>query len=374
MKTVKNRLIWLVLAAILILIVAVSGFFVLGNNFGFVGKTMNSVVPTDLGSNYGTQKSSVWLSGTGEPSSALGNNGDFYLNLANSDVYQEINGVWVKVANIRGAQGTTGATGAIGPQGPPGSTGATGAQGSAGANGVTWWNGTGTPSSIMGSNGDFYLNLATSDVYNKISGTWTWVTNIRGSTGAQGPKGDTGATGPAGATGSTGAIGATGATGTTGATGPTGPQGQTGTTVIAYDYINDSNPIQLPPPIADDPTNPYSTVTFQYIAIDQVKITAPANGYVLLTFTCSAYTTALNTVHAALGTKPNTGDLNLNIAKDPNEFIPITVQSVAPVTAGNTYYFYATAYNDGGYPSGFSWTHSNCQLYCPYLTAVFYQK
>jgi hypothetical protein len=61
----------------------------------------------------------TWVRGaariTRQPSNALlGNNGDFYLNLANSDVYNKVSGSWALVANIRGA------TGATGPQGPPG--------------------------------------------------------------------------------------------------------------------------------------------------------------------------------------------------------------------------------------------------------------
>jgi hypothetical protein len=50
----------------------------------------------------------------------LGSNGDFYLDLANSDVYNKVSGSWTKVANIQGATGATGATGPAGPQGPPG--------------------------------------------------------------------------------------------------------------------------------------------------------------------------------------------------------------------------------------------------------------
>jgi hypothetical protein len=95
----------------------------------------------------------------------------------------------------QGLQGSTGATGPTGPQGVAGSpgptgvtgatgsagaTGATGATGAAGANGATWLNGTGVPSSSLGTNGDFYLNLANGDVYNKISGAWTKVMNING--------------------------------------------------------------------------------------------------------------------------------------------------------------------------------------------------
>lgn len=56
---------------------------------------------------------------------------------------------------------------------------------------------------------------------------------LRGQTGAIGPKGDTGATGPKGDTGAIGPKGdpgATGATGPKGDTGATGPRGATGAT------------------------------------------------------------------------------------------------------------------------------------------------
>jgi len=92
----------------------------------------------------------------------------------------------------QGLQGEQGEKGSAGPAGATGATGATGSQGPAGANGATWRNGTGVPSSSLGSNGDFYLNLDNSDVYNKISGSWVWVANIRGETGATGPQGPAG--------------------------------------------------------------------------------------------------------------------------------------------------------------------------------------
>jgi hypothetical protein len=95
-------------------------------------------------------------------------------------------------AGPQGEQGPQGPQGAAGAAGSTGATGATGPQGTAGVNGATWRNGTGVPSQSLGNNGDFYLNLANSDVYNKISGSWVLVANIRGATGA------TGATGPQG--------------------------------------------------------------------------------------------------------------------------------------------------------------------------------
>jgi hypothetical protein len=68
----------------------------------------------------------------------------------------------------------------IGTIGPPG------------ANGATWFSGSGAPASGLGNNGDYYLNTANGDVYNKASGTWTIATNIKGATGATGPPGPAG--------------------------------------------------------------------------------------------------------------------------------------------------------------------------------------
>ena len=93
-------------------------------------------------------------------------------------------------AGPQGAQGPAGPAGSTGPTGstgPAGSAGPAGADGADGADGATWWNGTGTPSSDLGSDGDFYLDLSSSDVYNKVSGSWTQVANIQGPPGDSGP-------------------------------------------------------------------------------------------------------------------------------------------------------------------------------------------
>jgi hypothetical protein len=106
------------------------------------------------------------LSGSGAPSSALGANGDYYIDTAAHTVYGP---------KSAGAWG--GATGMVGPTGPTGPTGPQGVQG------------------------------------------------VAGPTGPTGPQGATGSTGPAGPTGATGATGATGPQGPTGPTGATGPAG-----------------------------------------------------------------------------------------------------------------------------------------------------
>ena len=52
--------------------------------------------------------------------------------------------------------------------------------------GSVWYNGTGVPSPSLGSNGDYYLDNATGNVYYLTGGVWTITTNIFGSNGANG--------------------------------------------------------------------------------------------------------------------------------------------------------------------------------------------
>ena len=86
-----------------------------------------------------------------------------------------------------------------------------------------WMNGNGVPSANQGIQGDYFLDVQTGNVYNKLpNGTWVLVTNITG------PQGIAGIAGSAGANGATGPTGLTGAAGANGATGPQGPAGPSG--------------------------------------------------------------------------------------------------------------------------------------------------
>lgn len=133
----------------------------------------------------------------------------------------------------KGDTGETGATGEKGEQGlkgDTGDTGATGDTGPAGAKGDTGATGIGT--TIKGSYNtyqelvnahptgnatDSYLVNGSLYVWN--GNVWESVGNLKGDTGATGPKGDTGDSGVKGDTGATGPKGDTGVTGATGATG-----------------------------------------------------------------------------------------------------------------------------------------------------------
>jgi hypothetical protein len=158
--------------------------------------------------------------------------------------------------------------------GPPGPAGPTGPAGV----GAAWQQGDGVPGAGVGSDGDFYLDTLTGNIYGpKIAGAWGAVIfNI--AEGQQGPAGPAGATGATGATGAAGADGRTvlngtgvpgsglgangdffidttgwviygpkaggvwpggaslvGPAGATGATGPVGPTGPTGPAVPLSD-------------------------------------------------------------------------------------------------------------------------------------------
>lgn len=53
----------------------------------------------------------TWLSGTTEPTTTQGKNGDFYLNESNYDIYKKTDGVWNKIGNIKGEKGKDGIAG-----------------------------------------------------------------------------------------------------------------------------------------------------------------------------------------------------------------------------------------------------------------------
>lgn len=154
-----------------------------------------------------------WLSGASAPAAGLGVVGDWYLNTTTSDAYEKTGGsAWTLRVNIKGAPGATGsqgpqgATGSQGPQGVKGDTGATGTQGpqgnpgTAGTPGEKWFSGTGAPSGATGIVGDWYLNDANGDVYEKTgAAAWTLRDNLTGPQGIQGIQGIQGVQGPAGA-------------------------------------------------------------------------------------------------------------------------------------------------------------------------------
>jgi hypothetical protein len=142
------------------------------------------------------------LNGKGAPRSALGNDGDFYIDIRSLLIYgPKTKGKWPAPQNLQGPTGPAGSAGKNGSDGRAVTTNAsavTGAQGPIGPQGERG------PQGEKGDQGE------------------------KGETGAVGAPGPMGPMGPAGASGSPGASGATGATGAIGATGPAGPTGPIG--------------------------------------------------------------------------------------------------------------------------------------------------
>ena len=89
------------------------------------------------------------------------------------------------------------------------------------------------PASGLGVMGDWALNTANGDVYEKTAAAaWTQRGNFKGPTGATGPKGNTGAQGPTGPEGPQGEQGVQGPQGIQGIQGPQGLQGEKGDPAI----------------------------------------------------------------------------------------------------------------------------------------------
>ena len=153
------------------------------------------------------------LSGKTPPYSAIGKNGDFYIDTKNLMFYgPKKNGSWPLGISMKGANGsdgnngTNGSDGKNGVDGKDGKNGIDGAIGKTGATGLTGATGATGPIGPTGAAG---------------------LTGAKGETGPAGAKGDTGATG---AQGLQGIQGLQGETGPAGATGPQGPQGVAGAT------------------------------------------------------------------------------------------------------------------------------------------------
>lgn len=174
----------------------------------------------------------IW-SGAGAPGSAVGDDGDFYLDTATSTLYGPKSAPgWPAGVGLvgpkgnTGARGATGATGATGDAGPPGATGdagppgppgdagpqgapgapgakgargtdgAPGAAGRDGADGNTIWNGTGIPAAALGTSGDFYLRTTTRTLYGpKTASGWGSPVTLVGPAGSTGPPGPPGPSG-----------------------------------------------------------------------------------------------------------------------------------------------------------------------------------
>ena len=116
------------------------------------------------------------LSGTTDPTSETGKEGDKYVNTTTGDIFVKKNGQWEREGNLKG------------PKGDKGEDGATGAAGQNGRDGKDILSGTTDPTSEIGKEGDKYVNTTTGDIFVKKNGQWEREGNLKG------PKGDKGDT------------------------------------------------------------------------------------------------------------------------------------------------------------------------------------
>ena len=128
------------------------------------------------------------LSGTSDPTSETGKEGDKYVNTTTGDIFVKKNGQWEREGNLKGAKGDKGETGAAGQNGENGQNGRDGQNGQNGRDGKDILSGTSDPTSETGKEGDKYVNTTTGDIFVKKNGQWEKEGNIKG------PKGDKGDT------------------------------------------------------------------------------------------------------------------------------------------------------------------------------------
>lgn len=111
-------------------------------------------------------------------------------------------------------------------EGPAGKDGKNGRDGKDGINGSSIITGTEVPKADIGTDGDFYLNISTSDFYGpKKAKNWGNPISLRGLKGDRGEKGEKGDKGIKGDTGEKGEKGEKGATGAKGRDGEKGTDG-----------------------------------------------------------------------------------------------------------------------------------------------------
>ena len=125
------------------------------------------------------------LSGTSDPTSETGKEGDKYVNTTTGDIFVKKNGQWEREGNLKGPKGDKGETGAAGQNGRDGENGQDGQNG---RDGKDILSGTSDPTSETGKEGDKYVNTTTGDIFVKKNGQWEREGNLKG---AKGDKGDT---------------------------------------------------------------------------------------------------------------------------------------------------------------------------------------
>ncbi len=109
----------------------------------------------------------AWIAGTYNPNDVNqpGNDGDFFLNLNNNDLYRKTADNWMLICNIKGETGEEG------------------------TDGTAWFTGEQNPDDVnglAGKEGDLYLNTTTQNLYQKGESGWTLLCNTKGETGSAG--------------------------------------------------------------------------------------------------------------------------------------------------------------------------------------------
>ena len=141
------------------------------------------------------------------PSTYEGDYGDAYA-VGTSEPYDFY--IWTRAA-VAGQPGFWFNFGNIAIAGPQGIQGPQGPQGEPGVRGSQWFSGSSQPTTTSGYNvGDYYINVATGNIWHLHDEGWRLEGNIKGpqgSRGLTGPRGPQGAEGPRGADGPAGPAG-----------------------------------------------------------------------------------------------------------------------------------------------------------------------
>lgn len=154
----------------------------LGNDNDFYLRTFNGDVYTKASGSWGSPIINLegpsgsdgadgksFLTGSGVPNAALGNDGDSYGDLASTfiDIYTKGGGIWTN-SGVK-FKGATGANGADGTNGTNGTNG---------TDGQNFFQGIGVPNPTLGVDGDSYLDSTNGDLYLKSAGVWSITGNI----------------------------------------------------------------------------------------------------------------------------------------------------------------------------------------------------
>ena len=130
----------------------------------------------------GDPGSQIYADGS-DPKANSGAEGDVFFNIATWDVFMKLNGAWVKIGNIKGADGLNG------KDGQNGQNGLNGQDGVDGKNGAQIYADAVDPDNNGGFDGDVFFNIVSWDVFMKFDGSWKKVGNIKGKDGVDGKDG-----------------------------------------------------------------------------------------------------------------------------------------------------------------------------------------